>query len=1127
MKLGLWNVRGCSKEWKMKEIADQIRERRYHVVVLTETRTMSEIYEMGRGMKIYNCNPDANESRYMGVAFVVNEMERVEAINVVEKSGRIGIVTIRYNDKEEITILGCYAPTEASEKEEEKEMFCKNLNELIKEYRGKELIVMGDFNCRIGMEMHKTLPRCVGRYVDTDCETSRNGLRLVDLCHQHKMKIWNTMFKKAKCKRETWKHELTGKRAQLDMVLKGSNGKVKVQDVHTSRSAEANSDHFLVTAILKLPNRLRVDIKKGKHSKHCDRAGAWKSDWGAKEVIRRKGEYEKLLAERIKGAKEYNEISQAIIESMKQLLGKKKVPTTRGKEWKDAMEKSIWKEIRLKHELRKKWLQTRKDTDYEIYKEQSKIVTKKIRSVKERYIEMLASEFQASMENNELNDGYKIMKDITRIAQGGDIEGKRKTTKIISDAELAKHYQLLFSRQVGMEEEKENEEEVKREDNDGITMNDVMEAINNLKCRKAPGRNGIRPECLKYGGMALWESLLKLYNECWTNPLKIPKEWAEAEVTSIYKNKGSRRDPENYRGIFLLDTIGKVFASIITRKIMKEADKKLYDGQFGFRKGRSTAEAIMIVRHVIQQTIDQKKELALAFVDLTKAFDSIPREKLYKVMEDMKCPANGIRSVKEMMKDNVGYIKNSKESFRMERGVRQGSKEGPSLFNIIFDRILKESFTDSENHGIKMKGKDDIRLHHLEYADDLCIMEVTVKRLEKSLVKLQETLRKYGMKMNLGKTKWMKVGRNVNGKEGEERIIIEGEEIEKVKEFCYLGSVITENGENRQVIMNALKQGRQTLVRLRPLLQSGKIRMRTKERIIDCMLMPVLQYGLETLVIRKTDHDKLMALLNTARRMTLGYNDRRACKVEELKSRMNLKNIGASIQIRRLKLWQRILEKNGITKKILESKIEVRQKGRKPAHTKSWIRQIERDMKELKITNIEIWRSSKTAYDPDYRPRLLGERERNIQCSNDHCERMFATVKEMNRHVRNDHMVVKNVMNESKKEDEEKMALIEKFRCPITDCNKRYKTEGWLKRHLRECHPSYQGMKVEGSKEEGDKEKSSDNFIQAKKQGLQQCPFPNCNKRLPNWKGIVNHCYKIHRWSAVTEKPVRPRTAIS
>ncbi|CAL8079836.1 unnamed protein product [Calicophoron daubneyi] len=295
----------------------------------------------------------------------------------------------------------------------------------------------------------------------------------------------------------------------------------------------------------------------------------------------------------------------------------------------------------------------------------------------------------------------------------------------------------------------------------------------------------------------------------------------------------------------------------------------------------------------------------------------------------------------------------------------------------------------------------------------------------------------------------MSVEKNNRSDGEEEKIMIKGTEIERVKEFSYLGSVITEDGNNRPVIMNALQKGRQTLARLRPVLQSRSIKMRTKEKIIDCMLMPVLHYGLKTLVIRKTDHDKLMALVNSARRITLGYNDRKECKVEELKNEMRIENVGTRVQIKRMRLWKRMQGRNGLAKKIVESKVEAKNKERKPAHTKSWLRQIERDMKDLNISNVEAWNSRKLAYDPDYRPRLLGERERNLKCPNDHCERKFAAVNEMNRHVRNDHNDGKKETGETKGEAKNQMELIEKFRCPNSDCNKEYKTKGWLLRHER------------------------------------------------------------------------------
>ena len=73
------------------------------MVVLTETRLQSVTLDMGNGMRLYNCNPDVNESRRMGVAFVVKK--GVEVMNIHEVRGRLGVLTVRFNGKVELNIL--------------------------------------------------------------------------------------------------------------------------------------------------------------------------------------------------------------------------------------------------------------------------------------------------------------------------------------------------------------------------------------------------------------------------------------------------------------------------------------------------------------------------------------------------------------------------------------------------------------------------------------------------------------------------------------------------------------------------------------------------------------------------------------------------------------------------------------------------------------------------------------------------------------------------------------------------------------------------------------------------------------------------------------------------------------
>ena len=82
-------------------------------------------------------------------------------------------------------------------------------------------------------------------------------------------------------------------------------------------------------------------------------------------------------------------------------------------------------------------------------------------------------------------------------------------------------------------------------------------------------------------------------------------------------------------------------------------------------------------------------------------------------------------------------------------------------------------------------------------------------------------------------------------------------------------------------------------------------------------------------------------------------------------------------------------------------------------------------------------------YLTNVKPKLLGRRERNVECLNSECHRMFTSIKEMNRHMRTAH----NPSINNTVEEESKPHL-----CPITFCNMRYRTKGWLTRHISQCH---------------------------------------------------------------------------
>ena len=98
----------------------------------------------------------------------------------------------------------------------------------------------------------------------------------------------------------------------------------------------------------------------------------------------------------------------------------------------------------------------------------------------------------------------------------------------------------------------------------------------------------------------------------------------------LYKNKGERNDCNNYRGISLRSIVGKVFARVILIRLQKLAERIYPESQCGFRAERSTIDMIVSLRQLQEKCREQHMPLYIAFIDLTKAFDLVSRDGLFR-----------------------------------------------------------------------------------------------------------------------------------------------------------------------------------------------------------------------------------------------------------------------------------------------------------------------------------------------------------------------------------------------------------------------------------------------------------------------------------------------------------------
>ena len=148
----------------------------------------------------------------------------------------------------------------------------------------------------------------------------------------------------------------------------------------------------------------------------------------------------------------------------------------------------------------------------------------------------------------------------------------------------------------------------------------------------------------------------------------------DAKIVTLYKNKGERSDCNNYRGISLLSIVGKVFARVILSHLQKLAERVYPESQCGFRAERSTVNMIFSLRQ-LQKCREQQMPLYVAFIDLTKAFDLVSRDGLFKILSKIGCPPklqSLIESFHSNMKGTVQFNGSSSEPFDLPSNVKQG-----------------------------------------------------------------------------------------------------------------------------------------------------------------------------------------------------------------------------------------------------------------------------------------------------------------------------------------------------------------------------------------------------------------------------------------------------------------------
>ena len=271
-----------------------------------------------------------------------------------------------------------------------------------------------------------------------------------------------------------------------------------------------------------------------------------------------------------------------------------------------------------------------------------------------------------------------------------------------------------------------------------ISALEVGVAIGKMKQGKSAGPTGVVAEMLKAAGETgtLW--MTEVCNAV-VKDGKVPEDWSRSWMVNVYKGKGDALTCGSYRGIKLLEHAMKVSERVIEGRLRKIV--KIDSMQFGFMSGRSTTDAIFIIRQLQEKYLVKNKELWMAFVDLEKAFDRVPREVVWWALRYLGVDEWIVSVIKAMYEDASTKVRmNGRESraFNVTVGVHQGSVLSPLLFIIVLEALSREF-----REGLPME---------LLYADDVVLIAETKELLLEKVRIWKEGMEKKGLRVNAGKT---------------------------------------------------------------------------------------------------------------------------------------------------------------------------------------------------------------------------------------------------------------------------------------------------------------------------------------------------------------------------------------
>jgi Reverse transcriptase (RNA-dependent DNA polymerase) len=606
------------------------------------------------------------------------------------------------------------------------------------------------------------------------------------MCARNSISIGNSWFEKRKSQKITrYGYGDEASETIIDYICVGTGMAKNLMDVTVIPSVALDGDHRLVVGKIR-----GLHVKGARNRKRCrnTKIKVWKlQDKTVKREFENRIAAQMPSGELLSVEEEWKAFKEVFVKSAEETCGrvggKRKEKETAW--WNDRVKEAV----KNKNEAWRKNEETHSEKTDTEYRQRKREAREIVKEEKQKSMEKFAAKLEEDFQGNK-KMLYSLVKSKRRHQDEQKFMLNNQGVLTNNSEEILEVWRKHFSDllnvptdpvKVVQQEREETEDELEEESE--LSEAEVWRALKDMKNGRAPGIDEVTVEMIKSAGECGKKWLFRVMKAAWKQK-RIPKEWGQGIIVPLFK-KGDKKCAGNYRGVTLMCQCAKLFEKVLEFRLKTVVEANLREEQYGFRGGRSTTDAIFAIRQVMERKWEEGKEVHLTFLDLEKAYDRLPRERVWASLKK--------KGVERGLRDRIMCTYESSEScvqtqlgkskwFQVKDGLRQGSVLSPCLFVIVMDEILR-----------RVEPNEDGDTRTLIYADDVAVWGDSSAEVQSKIDRWSEITEEFGLKISVEKSESLIMEKKLDKKRG--KIRLKDKELEEKVDFKYLGSLLSKDAK--------------------------------------------------------------------------------------------------------------------------------------------------------------------------------------------------------------------------------------------------------------------------------------------------------------------------------------------